>query len=318
VSRRGWLAFGALSAIWGVPYLLIKIAVDHGVPPSVLAWGRVTLAAVVLLALAGRAGTLRTLAGRWRWIVAYGIAEIAIPFPLIAFGERRLPSSLTAILIACAPLLITLISWRLDAGERPTPLRMAGLLIGFAGVIELVGVNVASHPGQLLGTLAVLGAAVGYSIGPMIIKYQLADLDPRAAMGASLGVAAVVLTPLAALDAHSAAPTAGALAAVVTLGLLCTALAFVILSVLVAEVGPSRGSVITYINPVVAFALGVTLLGEQPSVGAVAGLLLILSGSWLSTDGRLPPAMRGLTRRHRSAGREDADSRATYTRHLAA
>jgi len=288
MSRRAWLAFAAISLIWGVPYLLIRIAVRHGVTPAALAWGRVALAAVVLLALAWRAGTLRALGGRWRWLLAYAVAEVAIPFPMLALGEQRIPSSLAAIIVASVPLIGALLAMRFDASEKPTPVRALGLVLGFGGVVALVGLDVGA---ELLGAGAVVVTAIGYAIGPMVIKHRLADLDPRASMGASLAIAAVLLTPLLALDPPRAVPGAGAIAAVVALGLVCTAAAFVIYTVLIREAGTSRATVITYVNPVIAVLLGVSLLGERPGAGAIAGLLLILAGSWLSTDGRLPPGM---------------------------
>ena len=283
------MAFAAVSAIWGVPYLFIRIAVRGGVTPLVLAWGRLTLAAIVLLTLAWRAGTLSHTRGLWRWLIVYAIAEVSIPFPVIAFGEQHVASSLAAIVIASVPLIGALLAMRFDHSERPTPLRAFGLLIGFGGVIALVGIDVAGRPDELLGTGAILIAAVGYSIGPMIIKHRLAGLDARATIGTALGIAAVLLAPGALLDPPHRTPSGGAIASVVVLGLLCTAAAFVILTVLIHEAGTSRAMVITYINPVIAVALGVALLGEQPGAGAVAGLLLILAGSWLSTGGKLPP-----------------------------
>jgi drug/metabolite transporter (DMT)-like permease len=299
MSRRGWLAFAANSVIWGVPYLFIRIAVRGGMTPPVLAWARVTIAAAVLLGLAWRAGTLNTLRGRWRWLVAYAIAEVSIPFPLIAAGEEHVSSSLAAIVIAAVPLIGAVLAFRFDPSERPTRARAVGLLIGFGGVIALVGIDVAGNGNELLGTLAILLAAVGYAIGPMVIKHGLAGLDPRAPLGASLAIAAVLLAPFALLDPPHAVPTAGAIASVVVLGLVCTALAFVIFTVLIREAGTSRATVITYVNPVVAVALGVTLLGEQPGAGAIAGLLLILAGSWISTGGSLPPSVRSWAPRRR-------------------
>src|SRR5205823_5101766 len=162
-------------------------------------------------------------------------------------------------------------------------------VIGFSGVVALVGIDVAGRTGELLGTGAILIAAVGYAIGPMVIKLRLVELDPRAAMGSSLAIASVLLAPGAALDMPHRVPSAGAIVCVVVLGLVCTAAAFVIYTVLIREAGTSRATVITYVNPVVAVGLGVVLLGEQPGAGAVAGLLLILAGSWLSTGGRIPP-----------------------------
>jgi drug/metabolite transporter (DMT)-like permease len=296
MTRRGWIAFATLSVIWGVPYLFIRIAVRGGVPPLVLAWGRVTLAAVILLALAAQAGTLGSLRGHRRAVIGLALAEIVFPFSLIAAGEQHVSSSLAAIEIASVPLILVCLALRFDASERPTPARAAGLVIGFMGVVALVGIDVAGRSSELLGSGAILVAAVGYAIGPMIIKHRLARLDARATMGASLAVASVILTPLAAVTWPARVPTGGALASVAVLGVLCTAIALVILPVLIAEAGPSRATVITYINPLVAVVLGVALLGERPGAGAVAGLLLILAGSWLSTGGRLPPRVGPLRR----------------------
>jgi drug/metabolite transporter (DMT)-like permease len=292
MSTRGWAAFAAMSAVWGVPYLFIKVAVDAGVSPAFVSFARVAMASAVLLALAWHAGVLPSLRGRWRWLAAYAVAEIALPFPLIAAGEQRVSSSLAAILIACVPLMVAVIALRVDPSERATGVRLVGLLVGLAGVVALVGIDVAGNTDELIGTGLIVTAAVGYAIGPMVLKQKLGDMDPRAAMGGSLLLAALVLAPFAAATAPSAVPSGDAIASIVVLGLVCTALAFVIFSVLIREVGPSRALVITYVNPIVAVALGVAILGERPGAGAVAGLLLILAGSWLSTDGRLPPGLR--------------------------
>ncbi len=291
MSARGWAAFAAMSTVWGIPYLFIKIAVDDGVSPAFLSWARVAMAAVVLLALARQAGVLGALRGRWRWLAVYAVAEIAVPFPLIAAGEQHVDSSVAAIVIACVPLLIALLALRFDRAERATGARLVGLVVGLAGVVALVGIDAAGDAGELLGVGAIGLAALGYAIGPMVLKRRLGGIDPRAAMGASLGLAALLLAPPAALALPREMPSASALVAIAVLGLVCTAAAFVIFTVLIHEVGPGRALVITYVTPVVAVALGVVVLGERPGVGAVAGLLLILAGSWLSTDGRLPPRL---------------------------
>lgn len=286
------MTFSLLSVIWGVPYLFIRIGVRGGVPPLGLAWARVTLAAVILLSLAARAGTLHAVRGRLRVIAAYAVAEVVFPFSLIASGEQRISSSLAAIVIASVPLIMAVLAMRFDPTERPTPLRALGLAIGFIGVIALVGIDVAGRTSELVGTACVLVAAVGYAIGPMIIKHWLIGVDARATMGCALAVAGLLLAPLAALTWPAHMPSAGGLAAVGVLGVVCTAAAFLILPILVGEVGPSRAVIITYINPVVAVVLGVTLLGERPGAGSVVGLLLILAGSWLSTGGGFPPRRR--------------------------
>jgi drug/metabolite transporter (DMT)-like permease len=292
MTRRGWVAFAAASVIWGIPYLFIRIAVRHGMTPMALAWGRIALGAAVLIPIAWRAGVLRTLRGRWWWLAVYGIAEVAIPFPAIAFGETRISSSLAAIIVAMVPLIGVLLALRFDHSEKPTRARFLGLVVGFGGVVALVGIDVTGHPGELLGAAAVMVGAVGYAIAPMLIKHRLGGIDPRAMMAGALGICTIVLTPGLLLDLPSHAPSAGAFASVAVLGVVCTALGLVVLAILVREVGTGRAMVITYVNPVVAVTLGVLLLDERPGVGAIAGLALILLGSWLSTGGRLPRRAR--------------------------
>jgi drug/metabolite transporter (DMT)-like permease len=296
VSARAWSLFAIVSVLWGIPYLFISIAVDGGMPPAFLAWARVVLGALVLLPLAWRAGLLASLRGRWSWIVPYAIAEIVIPFPLIAAGERHVSSSIAAILIAATPLIVALLALRFDHTERVEGPRLAGLFIGLAGVVALVGVDVAGDGDELLGAMAILLAAVGYAAGPMMLKSHLGDLDARATMLGALTIAALVLTPFAAVDLPPADVPGDAIASVVVLGVVCTAAAFVAFGELIRMIGAGRALVITYVNPVVAVAAGMIVLGERPGPGAIGGLALILAGSYLATGGRLP---------RRSVARED-------------
>jgi drug/metabolite transporter (DMT)-like permease len=303
MTPRGWILFAAISVVWGVPYLFIKLAVDDGLSPGFVAWSRVALAALILLPIAVRNGALRGLP--LRWLAAFALFEITIPFPLIAFGEQRVSSSLAAILIATVPLVIAFLALRFDRGEQPTRTRFLGMLVGLGGVVALVGIDIGGRGSELLGAAAVLGAAFGYACGPLIAKRHLTAVDPLGPVAGALGIASILLLPFALLGAPTETPTDQAIASVVVLGLVCTALAFLVFFRLIAEVGPSRASIITYVNPVVALALGVAILDEHLTTGAVAGLLLILAGSWLSTDGRLPPglaALAGRVRRRRERG----------------
>ncbi len=288
MNGRAWAGFFGLSLLWGVPYLFIKVAVDDGVPPIFLAWVRVVLAAVVLLALAARAGSIGSMRGLGRWVFAYAVVEICIPFPLIGFGEQHVSSSLAAILIAAVPAFIALLSLRFNPEERLTRTRGAGLAIGFAGVVALVGIEV--HTDDLPGAGAILLAAFGYACGPMIYQRRFGGLDVRAAMGAALAAAALVLTPFAFIDPPGRV-TSDAAIAIVVLGLFCTAAAFALFALLITTIGAARTAIITYVAPVVALAGGVAFLGETVGPGTVAGLVLILAGSWLSTDGRLPTTL---------------------------
>jgi drug/metabolite transporter (DMT)-like permease len=286
VTARAWLLFAAVSVVWGVPYFFIKVAVEAGVPPAFVAWSRVALGAAVLLPLAWRRGALRGLAGRWPAVVAYTACEVAVPFLLIAAGEQHIASSLAAILIASMPLMVALLSVRLSPEDRPTGLRLVGLVIGFGGVVALLGVDVAGRPGELLGAVLVLVATLGYATAPIIVNRRLADLDPLGPIAASLAMATLLLAPAVLVSPPDEVPPGDALAALAVLGVVCTALGLVLFFQLIVEAGPSRASVITYVNPLVAVVLGVLVLDERFGAMSVVGLVAILGGSWLSTRGR--------------------------------
>jgi drug/metabolite transporter (DMT)-like permease len=288
LTARGWAAFAAVSILWGIPYLFIKVAVEDGVSPAFLSWARVVIAAVLLLALAWRAGTLGGLAGRGRWIALFACVEIALPFPLIAAGEQHVSSSLAAILIAAVPLFVALLAFRFDPDERVGGMRLVGLAVGLAGVVALVGIDVAGRSDELIGALAILLAAFGYACGGMLVKHRFAGIDARASMGAGLAVAGVLLTPAAVVGWPEETPTGDALMSIAVLALFSTALAFLAFNLLIAEAGPARASVITYVAPLVAVALGVAALDETLGAGAIAGMALILLGSWLATGSRAP------------------------------
>jgi drug/metabolite transporter (DMT)-like permease len=292
MTRRAWLLFAAVSVVWGVPYFFIKVAVEAGVPPALVAWSRVALGAAVLLPLAWRRGALGGLAGRWWAIAGYAACEVAVPFLLIALGEQRVSSSLAAILIASMPLMVALLSVRFSPADRPTGLRLVGLVIGFGGVVALLGVDVAGRPGELLGAVLVLVATLGYATAPIIVNRRLADLDPLGPIAASLVIAMLLLVPAVIAAPPEGLPPAGALGSLAVLGVVCTALGLVLFFQLVVEAGPSRAAVITYVNPLVAVLLGVLVLDERLGAWSIAGLLAILGGSWLATGGRPGAAHR--------------------------
>jgi drug/metabolite transporter (DMT)-like permease len=286
MTPRAWVLFVLSSVIWGVPYLFIKMAVEAGVPPTFVAWSRIALGALLLLPLAWYRGGLRGLGGHRAAILGYAACEVAVPFVLIAFGEQYLASSLAAILVATMPLMIALLSMRFSPADRPTGKRLVGLGIGFGGVVALLGVDVVGKPAELFGAALVLVATLAYAIAPIIVDRHLSDLDALGAPAASLTVAAVALLPAALLHPPGQMPGAAALASIVVLGVVCTALGLVVFFRLITEAGPSRASVITYMNPLVAVVIGVIALHERLGLMSIAGLLLILGGSWLSTGGR--------------------------------
>jgi drug/metabolite transporter (DMT)-like permease len=296
MSRRAWIAFATCSVLWGIPYFLIKVAVEHE-SPAFVAWARIALGALVLLPVAWRVGALRGMRERWRVILAFSVVEICVPFTLIPVGERYISSSLSAILIAAVPLTVALMTIRFDPTERVSGIRLIGLFVGLAGVLALVGIDVAGRPRELIGAGCMVVATIGYAGGPMLIRVRMAGLHPLGPVAASLGVSALVLAPTGIAFAPDTVPPAKVIASLAVLGVACTAIALATMFFLVSEAGPSRASVITYVNPVIAVFLGVTFLGESVGAASVAGLLLILAGSWLATGGR-PPG--GLPRRWRA------------------
>jgi drug/metabolite transporter (DMT)-like permease len=285
VSARAWLLFAAVSVVWGVPYFFIKVAVDADVPPGFVAWSRVALGAALILPPAVRRGALRHLGERRGAIAGYAACEVIVPFTLISLGEQAVSSSLTAILIASMPLMVALLSVRFAPEDRPAGLRLVGLVLGLTGVAALVGLDVAGERDELLGALGILLATLGYATAPLIVQRRLADLDPLGPVAAALALATVVLLPVALASPPSEVPPLDALGSLVALGAVCTALGLVLFFRLIAVAGPSRASVITYVNPLVAVVLGVLVLGEALGTASIAGLALILAGSWLATRG---------------------------------
>jgi drug/metabolite transporter (DMT)-like permease len=285
VDRRAALVFMLVSALWGAPYLLIKIAVG-GLSPELIVFARTAVGALVLLPLAARTGRLEGLRPRWRWLMLLGAIEMAVPFTLITAGERHIPSSLAGILVASAPLFVALIAVRISPAERPRGAGLLGLAAGFAGVVVLLGLDVRGGGAALVASFAVLLAAVLYAIAAHVLNARFRDVSPIGVMGAVMAFAALILLIPSALSLPSSAPTAGELFAVLGLGIGCTAVAFVGFASLTADVGPARASIVAYVAPAFAVALGVIFRSETVGLSTIAGLALILSGSGVAATHR--------------------------------
>ena len=280
MSRRGWALFAAMAVIWGIPYLLIKIAVGELTPASLVLL-RTAGGAALLLPIAAARGWLSPLLPYWRWVIAYTVVEVSLPWFLLSDAERRLSSSLTGLLIAAVPLIGALVQRLTRADDRMDPGRAIGLVVGLVGVAVLVGLNVSFGD---LGAVAEVGlVAIGYATGPIIIARRLPRLPAVGVVAASLALTAIAYAPLALPQLPRTLPSGRVLLAVGILAIVCTAIAFLLFFALIGEVGPVRATVITYFNPAVALLLGVTLLREPLTVGAVLGFGLILVGSVLAT-----------------------------------
>src|SRR3954466_1662180 len=288
MSARSWIQFGAVSLLWGVVYLLFKIA-GEDLSAATLTFARAVLAAAVLLPLAARRGALGPLRRRWRALGVLALLDVAAPFVLVAGGERAVPSSLAGMLIATVPILVALLALRFDATERVGGTRVVGLLVGIVGVGLVLGVQVAGDTDAIIGAGMVLLASLLYAIASLFYKREFAGEDALGVTTWVFLVSAALLAVPAVVTAPSEVPGAGTLAATAALGIACTAVVFVLWYSLIAEIGAGRATVVTYVTPAIAVVRGALLLDEPLTGGSIAGLLLIVAGSWLSTGGNWPP-----------------------------
>jgi len=282
MSWRGWAAFWALGIIWGVPYFFIRIAVQE-ISPFVVAWSRLTIAALILLPIAWHRGALRPLRNHKAAICAFAVAEFVVPFSAISFGERWISSSITGILIAGAPLTVIVIARFFGVNERLGARRAVGLVLGLCGVVALLGFGTVSGPLGWAGVGCMVVATIGYATGPLIIQRYLHGLESIGPIAASLTVASLVLLLPAAATWPERWPSTATLASLAVLGVLCSSIAMLLMFYLVRVAGASRALIITYVNPAVATLLGVGLLHESLGPGGVTAFVVILIGSFLST-----------------------------------
>ncbi len=285
MTRRALVLFVLMALIWGIPYLFIRIAVT-GISPAVLVFARTAIGAAILLPLALLHGDVRAVLSRWRWVVAFAAAEIGIPWVLLGSAEERVTSSLAALLIAGVPLVGAVLGVATGSRERIGRRGAAGLLVGLAGVSAIVGVDAdAANVGAILEIGVVV---VGYAVGPAILARRLDGAPALGVMSLALALCAIVYAPIAAIQRPAALPPADVLASVAILGVVCTALAFVLFGALVAEIGAVRGTVITYVNPAVAAVLGAAVLREPLTLGMGVGFGLVILGSALATSPAAP------------------------------
>jgi drug/metabolite transporter (DMT)-like permease len=281
MSRRGWVLFLVMSVIWGVPYLLIKVAVDE-VAPVMVVFARCVIGAALLLPWTVARGQLRPALRHWRALLAFTLLEMTGPWLLLAFAEQSLSSSLTGLLVATVPFVAALAARLAGEEERLTPIRLVGMGIGVVGIVALLGLDVGGA--QLLPLLAVALVVVGYATAPLIVSRALPEVPGVAASSVALFVTAVVYAPFA-VPRLGRLPEASssAVLSLVVLGVVCTALALALFFALIREVGPQRALVITFVNPAVAVLLGVLLLDEPFTLGIAVGLPLVLLGCVLAT-----------------------------------
>jgi drug/metabolite transporter (DMT)-like permease len=303
MSRRAWVLFIAMSALWGLPYLLIKIAVAD-LQPTLLVFVRLGMAAIVLLPIAIATGSLTGIRRRWRRLVLIAVIGIVAPFLLIAYGELHVTSSLAALLIASDPLFVVLMALPFDRSERPGGARLMGLLLGFVGVAVLLGLDVGGDTLGVIGGVLIVLASICYATSALLVK-GLKGMPMLGSATLTVGLAAIILAPAAAFNLPSSLPGPNTIIAILALGLVCTALAYVLYYSLIVEAGAARASIITYVNPAVAVLLGVLVLREPFTGGTLVGFGLIILGCALATG--VLHGRRQLARPRRISGAELAE-----------
>ena len=292
MSRRYWIPLIVLGAIWGASYLFIKIGL-RDFTPGFVAWIRIALGAVVLVALARPRGVLAGFEGRWATLFLLGAVQVAGPFLLIAAGEQEITSSLAGILVTSAPLFTALLAIWIDQEERSRGSRLLGVGLGVAGVAVLLGVDLGGSGDALLGGLAVVLAGLGYAVGGFMVKHRLGDRPPLGVAAWVMVASTVLLLPAIAIGPPTEVPGLGPVVSVAVLGAVGTGVAFAIFYDLIAKFGPARAFIVTYLAPGFAVVYGVLLLDEEITAATVVGLALILIGSYLAAEGRLPGLGRG-------------------------
>ena len=302
VTRRGLLLFAAMCVIWGIPYLLIRVAVGE-ISPATLVFLRTFLALLILLPFALRRGGWRDLVARWPALLLFSAVEVGGPWFFLSSAEQHISSALAGLLISAVPLVGVVIATAGGNREHLGLTSVSGLLLGVAvvvgpapiagplgvaGVGLIVGLDLRATD---LGALIEVGLVViGYAAGPAVLTRYLAGVPSLTVNSAVLALCAIAYAPAAALTWPSSVPSPQVFGAVGVLAVVCTAIAFLLFFALIAEIGPVRATVITYVNPAVAATLGVLVLHESFNVGMGIGFVLVLAGSALATRRGKPPA----------------------------
>jgi drug/metabolite transporter (DMT)-like permease len=288
MTRRGWILFAAMSIIWGVPYLLIKVAVGE-LSPVVVVFGRCAVGAALLLPWTVAKGWLRPALRHWKPLLLFTVLEMTMPWLLLSYAETRLSSSLSGLLVATVPFVAAAAARLAGEPERLTPVRLAGMGVGIVGIVVLLGLDVS---GAQFGAIAAIALVViGYGTAPLVVSRALPEVPGVAASSIALTATALVYAPFAGPRlGRVATASPPALWSVLALGVVCTAFALAVFFALIREAGPQRALVITFVNPAVAVLLGVLLLSEPFTVGLAVGLPLILVGCVLATRRSAPAA----------------------------
>jgi drug/metabolite transporter (DMT)-like permease len=285
MSRRGWSLFLLVGFLWGIPYLFIKVAVDKetGFPPAVVVFGRVLIGAAILLPIAIKDGSLKKAFSGIKYIAFYALLEMIGPWILIGTAEQTISSGLAGLLVASVPIWSTIITSFYGDKSVWHYKRLIGMLVGFVGVILVVGIESITGSSSPLAIAMMLAASMLYAYAIIMIRRALPDGSGVAINGLAMAIAALVYLPFTIWlwPTHQVEPNA--IYSVIALGILSTGAAFALFFLVVKEIGPARSSFVTYLNTAFAVLLGLLILNEPLTPGIVVGLPLILIGSYFAS-----------------------------------
>ena len=282
MTKAGWGRFALLGFLWGTPYLFLKIAVEE-IPTAAIVFFRVLVGAIVLIPITLRGKNLAIARKYWPFVLLYAITELIGPWYLITHAEQKISSGLTGLLVATVPIWSAVLASIFGDHTVWHKSRLFGLIIGFIGVVAVVGIESLSGRQDLVSILMVLLAAIGYAYAINMINRRIPEVPGIAINTWAMIITMIVYLPFVFLNMPTEVPSIEAVGSVLALGVFCTAIAFIIFFKLVAEVGPPRASFITYLNTAVAVLLGVIILGEPITLGITIGLPLVLIGSYFAS-----------------------------------
>jgi drug/metabolite transporter (DMT)-like permease len=282
MSRRNWFLFIFVGFLWGIPYLLIKVAVDE-LSPAVIVFSRVAIGSLILIPMAMRLGSLMPAIKAWRYVIPYAIGEMVGPWFLITAAEEKMSSGLAGLLVATVPIWATLIASMHGDKTVWQSKRLIGILIGFIGIVLVVGIESFSGRQSIVAIFMILVAAIGYAWAVTMVTTKIPHIEPISINGVAMVFTAIVYLPFALIYAPDKAPSVEALSSVLALGLFPTAMAFILFFQLIKDIGTARGSLVTYLNTAFAVILGVIILSEPFTLGIAIGLPLVLIGSYFAS-----------------------------------
>jgi drug/metabolite transporter (DMT)-like permease len=288
MTRKHLSQFILIGFLWGVPYLFMRVAVREW-DPSVVVFGRVVIGAAILFPIAIRRGVVRDTLRGFKWILAYAVFEMCGPWYLITHAETKINSGLAGLLVATVPIWSTIYSSL--AGDKTVwhAKRLMGIVIGFIGLVLIVGIETISGSADAFSVFQTVLAAILYSTAMAIILKGMPHGDGVAINAIAMGITAIIFAPAALTNLPESMPSFSATASLIGLGVLSTGLAFMIYFNLVREIGQARGSLVTYLNTAFAVVLGVAFLNEKLTIGIIAGLPLVLIGSYFASRKPVTP-----------------------------